>query len=444
MTTDIFIFAAAYIIGVILTRAGFLLLSGASLIIAAVFLYFREYHRSGMLLNLRGFLALGLIGGEGIACFKLSRLSTIWTWETWLSFYLMYLVFYITSTLMERYLHKRKDGGVLPEQVNRSHEHMAQNALLHADSIRFYKHCILCLVVITWVCFFIEAYKLGFIPFFTKDMPHAYSYFHLRGIHYFTTLVILIPSISILAIEEQQHADLISSAGIFFSLLLTILLVSRFQFLFSVILMVFTLMLGGRRLKPWQVLTLSVLMVLVYVMITIARAHSVTYLNEIFEMKNPATPIFITQPYMYIANNYDNFNVMTEHLSEHTYGMKMLYPLVTLSGIKYFIPMQLAFPLYTTKAELTTLTLIYDAYYDFGIWGVMLLGGVLGLCSGCITQEIHHDRNPFSRIIFAQLAFYLLFSFFTTWFSNAATWFYLGCSVCLYLLFQIRILIRRK
>ena len=122
----------------------------------------------------------------------------------------------------------------------------------------------------------------------------------------------------------------------------------------------------------------------------------------------------------------------------------MLYPLVTLSGIKYFIPMQLAFPLYTTKAELTTLTLIYDAYYDFGIWGVMLFGVVLGSCSGYITHEIHHDRNPFSRIIFAQLAFYLLFSFFTTWFSNAATWFYLGCSVCLYLLFQIRILIRRK
>lgn len=444
MTTDIFIFTAAYIIGVILTRAGFLLLSGASLIIAAIFLYFREYHRSGMLLNLRGLLALGLIGGEGIACFKLSRLSTIWTWETWLSFYLMYLVFYIASTLMERYLHKKTDGSVLPDQTNRSHEHMAQNALSHADSIRFYKCCILCLVVITWVCFFIEAYKLGFIPFFTKDMPHAYSYFHLKGIHYFTTLVVLIPSISILEIEEQQHADLISAAGIFFSLLLTILLVSRFQFLFSVILMVFTLMLGGRRLKPWQVLVLSVLMVLVYVMITIARAHSVTYLNEIFEMKNPAAPIFITQPYMYIANNYDNFNVMTEHLSGHTHGMKMLYPLVTLSGIKYFIPMQLAFPLYTTKAELTTLTLIYDAYYDFGIWGVMLFGAALGLCSGFITLEIHHDRNPFSRIIFAQLAFYLLFSFFTTWFSNAATWFYLGCSVCLYLLFQSRILIRRK
>ena len=35
-----------------------------------------------------------------------------------------------------------------------------------------------------------------------------------------------------------------------------------------------------------------------------------TYLNGIFEMKNAATPIFITQPYMYIANNYDNFDCL--------------------------------------------------------------------------------------------------------------------------------------
>ena len=40
----------------------------------------------------------------------------------------------------------------------------------------------------------------------------------------------------------------------------------------------------------------------------------------------------------------------------------------------------------------------------------------------------------------AALAFYLLFSFFTTWFSNPSTWFYLALSllICLWLAWPLR------
>lgn len=44
-------------------------------------------------------------------------------------------------------------------------------------------------------------------------------------------------------------------------------------------------------------------------------------------MKDPATPIFITQPYMYIANNYDNFNCLVTELPAHSMGLKSLFPL---------------------------------------------------------------------------------------------------------------------
>ena len=69
-----------------------------------------------------------------------------------------------------------------------------------------------------------------------------------------------------------------------------------------------------------------------YVILTIARSHDVTYLNGIFEMKNAATPIFITQPYMYIANNYDNFDCLVRELPAHSMGLKGMFPLWALSG----------------------------------------------------------------------------------------------------------------
>ena len=83
--------------------------------------------------------------------------------------------------------------------------------------------------------------------------------------------------------------------------------------------------------------------------LTIARSHDVTYLNGIFEMKNAATPIFITQPYMYIANNYDNFDCLVRELPAHSMGLKGMFPLWALSGLKFIKPALVDWPIYVNK-----------------------------------------------------------------------------------------------
>ena len=222
------------------------------------------------------------------------------------------------------------------------------------------------------------------------------------------------------------------------ALLLSVLLVSRFQFMFAAILALFVSGVSGKRYKLWQLIVIFIFLISVYVIITIERAHSVSYLNGIFEMKNQNTPIFITQPYMYIANNYDNFNVMTQNLTLHSNGLKMLYPFLTLTGLKFFdASLAVGFPLFTTKEELTTVTLLYDAWYDFGICGIIIFAIFLGLITGFILHEHKNDTNPFSKLIYAELAFYFAVSFFTTWFSNPATWFYLGFSVIFYIIYTV-------
>ena len=39
---------------------------------------------------------------------------------------------------------------------------------------------------------------------------------------------------------------------------------------------------------------------------------------------------------------------------------------------------------------------------------------------------IRKVRNPISYLFYAQIAVYMMLSFFTTWFSNPTTWFYLA------------------
>jgi hypothetical protein len=69
-----------------------------------------------------------------------------------------------------------------------------------------------------------------------------------------------------------------------------------------------------------------------------ARGHSVSYLNGIFEMKRDF-PIFISQPYIYIANNYDNFDCLVkDSFRRIPIGLKALYPLWTLYGSEDILP----------------------------------------------------------------------------------------------------------
>ena len=464
------IYTAAYVMSFVLGEAGLSAPSGLCLIFAAAFLYLSEYRRTASLMNLRGMLALGLLGGEGIARFQLSRLSTDWTLETWLSFYLFYLIFDLSAQLADHAgtLRGARSGDDADRSASCSGvpDPLAATASIDVRDVggvpgrsatgesagadlRFFRYALLGLLGISWAAFFFEARQLGFVPLFTVDTPHAYSYFHVKGVHYFTTLAVLTPAVSILYLTARRkhglRPDVLALLGLLLPIILTILMVSRFQFMISVILAVFVALLSGRRYKLWQLLLLLALMIAAYVFITFERAHSVEYLNGIFEMKDPSTPIFITQPYMYIANNYDNFNVMTRELTVHAHGLRMLYPFVTLSGIKFFVPsLAQGFPLFVTKEELTTVTMLYDAWYDFGLSGIAVFALVLGLVSGHVTRTCRKDQNPFSVLLYAQLAFYYLVSFFTTWFSNPATWFYLGISFLLYLAYACTVRKRRK
>lgn len=288
--------------------------------------------------------------------------------------------------------------------------------------------CIVMLAMISVVAFNIEAIKLGFIPLFLRGVPHAYSYFHVSGVHYFTVSCILVPSLSIIYLSEEKELNAVKWVFLVFAnivaMLIPILCVSRFQFMFAVLMAFVTLLILKRdKIKPLYFIAVVLIIVPVYLLLTVARSHNVEYLNGIFEMKYNL-PIFITQPYIYIANNYDNFDTLIKELPKHSFGLKGLFPLWALSGLKFIYPKLVDFPIFVNKTELTTVTLFYDAFYDFGIIGVGVFSAILGAVSFFFEKWIRSTRHAVFYIIYAQWFVYMALSFFTTWFSNPATWFY--------------------
>ena len=126
------------------------------------------------------------------------------------------------------------------------------------------------------------------------------------------------------------------------------------------------------------------------VFMTIRRNYEPGYLNSIFQMKNENMPLFLQYAYMYIANNYSNFNCLTQALQqglvEHTFGLKQLFPVL-----------------------------------------------ILGAVCAALTQKIRKSSNPILYLFYAQLALYLALSFFSSWFTVPTTWFWFALTGALYL-----------
>ncbi|MFT4004180.1 MAG: O-antigen polymerase [Lacrimispora sp.] len=403
-------------------RAGYYWLSGLILMLAAVYLYWHDYRRTENIIHLRGLFSLFWVGGEGVACLKLSELSSDWNIITWLCFLVGFLGYWVTFQFL---------AGMQGESGRQRSSWFSFKG--------YEKPLFLSMVLMTFLslgAFIIEAAVLGFIPFLIKGVPHAYSTFHITGVHYFTVSCVLVPALSVLyfSIEQGRNGvrmvlavimDLIACA-------IPVLCVSRFQLILAVGLAVLTYIAMDHRLKITYAIGLVIGMIPIYAVLTIARGHDVSYLNGIFQMKNSHMPIFITQPYMYIANNYDNFNCLVEWLPSHTFGLRMLFPLWALTGLKFLVPALVDFPIYVTKEELTTVTLFYDSFYDFGIVGVLVFGCILGAVAFFLMRMVKRVRNPIGYLVFAQFAIYAVLSFFTTWYSNPATWFYFGMTGVLY------------
>lgn len=391
-------------------------MSGFSLILAALYLYFRDYLKSGNPLHLRGLFCAFWVGGQGISCLKLSRLQTDWSMETWGCFFVALVAFW---TVYEFTARKLLTDSKITEKQDSGYGLGLFTAIL----------------LLTMVCvaaFTLEAVVLGYIPFFVRGVPHAYSYFHISGVHYFTVSCVLVPSMSVVLFVTEKNLSkgkkIAAAAAALIALSIPVLCVSRFQLIFGVILAVLTFMQVSGVKKIRYLFMAAGALIPLYVILSIARSHDVEYLNGIFEMKNGNTPIFITQPYMYIANNYDNFNCLVEQLPAHTYGIKGLFPLWALTGLKFLKPELVSFPLYITKEELTTVTLFYDAYYDFGIAGVFIFSALLGIFAAWLSNHVEKKENPFWHVFYGQAALYFMLSFFTTWYSNPTTWFYFAAT----------------
>lgn len=189
------------------------------------------------------------------------------------------------------------------------------------------------------------------------------------------------------------------------------LYVSRFQFLFEIGVAAVIYILVNKNMRKSTLILLGLVVCAAYVVITLSQKRDAIYLNNVFKMKYTHMPVFLTQPYIYIANNYDNFDCLVKNLPKFSYGLRMLFPFVSLTGLKFVMPNLVPATVYLTSTELTTFTMFYDAYYDFGVIGVFVIALLIGVVAKVIIDIIKKSDNPVVYLFYGQIAVYLALAF---------------------------------
>ncbi len=434
------------ILSAVCEKNGSFVAAGCVLIAAAAVMSSYFYYLDQSLVSFRFLVSFFWTAGEGLAVMQLSRLQSSWLLQTWLSFSGFYLFFLAGYEIME-YRHQK----YIPDYSNEISSKYEQQAVLNpGQEASFQKRlftCIRIVALVTFATFIAEACILGYIPLFSSE-THAYDHFHITGVHYFTVSCMFTHSLTLIYLLKyrQKGTPLGRSKTIqlivynILSASIPILSVSKFQFILTLALpmLIFLLMRPNVSKKKLfaAFAAIAVVVIAAAVFMTVRRNYKPGYLNSIFQMKNENMPIFVQYVYMYIANNYSNFNCLTQALAQgtlaHSYGLKQLFPVFALTGMKFIFPSLVAFEMPVTITELNTLTLIYDAYYDFGLVGVLLFGFILGAVCAVLVRKVKQSSNPILYLFYAQIALYLVLSFFSAWFTVPTTWFWFALTGVLY------------
>ena len=289
------VYMICYAAGMLFSRISLYALSGIVLIFAALVLFAQDMRGPGLPVRLRALFSLSFVGGQGLACLKLSRLQTDWELMTWAVLFLAYAAFWLAVEWL-RLRNGPAVRGAAPGRLNG----VRRGRLF------------LSIVIITGIslcAFLLEAFLLGYVPLLVRGVPHAYSYFHISGVHYFTVSCVLVPAFAAVWTAAEPGAPLrernIVRFCIFLSFLIPVLCVSRSQMILAAMFAGITLLITGRNRVPAAAgAACAAALLVLYVILTVARSHSVEYLNGIFEMKRNY-PIFISQVDEMLHENAD-------------------------------------------------------------------------------------------------------------------------------------------
>ena len=338
--------------------------------------------------------------------------------------------------------------------------------------------------ITTWICLIIAfiSFVFGYVvknnivkdkllskKVFSNDMS-AYHNYGVFGLRYLVQLSVLILPMSFILYNKYKKE--LNRKEITFLIIMNIIAVS-IPFIIvarGVVLTILTLSLFvlGKIYKKKEFYIIPVILVIAlgsWKIIGSFRNQSDAYLKEVLKIETTptadinkknskevlkedtqsesvkgyskiSTNIKFMRTYMYLAMNYDNFDLNVKENKERYYGLSSLLPITFALTKLSIIDKNIFLNLESTPKRITyyfnTNPIVYTPYIDFGIIGVALYMFIIGfLC--CFLENLNSSTT--NILLQALFKFGLTFSFFCSYFAQPIFWVYIVVITIGYLVF---------
>ena len=181
------------------------------LILISVLISYKEYKKDNKIINVISIYSIGFLIPFSLSFLKLSKLSSEYDIRTIILVLGSFLSFYIGVKLSNKYNVSKKDKSKNSIEIsktiktkNKLYKNIINIINILIENFNARNICLL-IFALSFISFLIEVAALRFIPLFSFGTPHAYSTFHIFGIHYITTLYFLMPALAILNLSDGAH-----------------------------------------------------------------------------------------------------------------------------------------------------------------------------------------------------------------------------------------------
>ena len=345
----------------------------------------------------------------GLAELKISRLQETWSTESWFT-----LILGIAGFLLGIFVAFIVNMNKRLVPIEKMRETVRREPL---DSSVFFSF-ILAGFALYALSYVVTAMTQGFIPIFSLKAALRRTEFAVFGfgvlLHSVVFILFFVVVYHVMARGQEDRKRILKIVAVVTAVTFAFLL-QRYQLMMAAVMSFVFLYYTTHRIRASNTAAfLAVAFVLSYAMLSMRTGQIVQqYLAFASKMRVSTSLAFITEPYMYVVMNLENFARGVDRIDHVTYGFLTTDFLLALTGLKHWITdyFQIDMNPYLISGY-NTYTSFWSYYRDFGLLGLIGIEFLLGLGVGWLYYRMRQAPTLSLICAYSVAVFVIVLSFF--------------------------------
>jgi len=347
----------------------------------------------------------------GLTELKLSYLQHEWSFQSWIMLLIGPASFLLGIFIVTVF---NLDTTMIPVEEMRVRIRLAR-----VSESRFF--AVLGFSVALYLLSYITIYLVkGSIPLLSGDPAAARKEFSIFGIGVFLnsfTFTLYFVLIYHILIKGKPGRKWVLKTLVFVSGGTYILLLQRFQIVMAGVMCFSLLYYMTDKIRLKTVVGFAAGLIVLFYWISSVRTGELIqyYLYTMSRMKYSYHYAFLTEPYMYLVMNLENFARSVDKLESFTFGYYSFDFILALTGLKHWLAGY--FTIDDTPFLISgynTYSAFWTYYRDFGVLGVFIIPLILGIGVGRIYYSLRREPNYEHVTAYSVCMFVMVISFFNS------------------------------